>query len=152
MLLFLLGGCSKNQTAKVQTAGLNLRVDISYRENVYEGIFTSRDNYDCEFEFLSPQSLNGFALAVNGGEVIMKFHGIEQKIPQSDLTESLFMYEIYECLKEVPHQSIIEYQNEKIIYDGVCNGRAFTLQFDNQGYPAVLSVKSLDLTVKFHRY
>ena len=151
-MILLCSACGRTQTVIVNTASLNLRSVITFGESTYEGIFKSYENGDCEFSFLVPDSLDGFSLCINEGKLTMNYMGIEHSVPQSDLTESVFLFEITDAFKEIPNKSAIPFTNERIIYEGVTNGRAFTIEFDGQGYPSALEVKSLSLVAKFYKY
>ena len=152
VVLLLLCGCNKRAQVKVSTTSLNLRTVISYRESVYEGIFQSDENGNCSFSFLSPDSLDGFAIIAQDGEIKMQYGDIIYNVPSSDTYASVFLYEIYEVLRDIPNKTAVNFTNEKVLYEGDINGRAYTLEFDPQGNPVSLSMKSLDLIVNFYEY
>lgn len=145
-------GCGGDSATKVSASLLDLRVKISYADSIYEGVLKTDDAGQCELSFLYPEQLKGFSIATEGANIKIKYLGLEHLIAQSDLTEAMFIREIYDCLKELPDQTTLKLKNDKAVYDGNCNGRAFTLEFDVFGKPKLLSVKSLDLTVEFFEY
>lgn len=149
MFVFLCG-CSAAPKINVNTASLDLRAEIHYGESKYEGIFKSDKDGNCSLDILYPESLEGFNLSANGSDIKISYKGLEHNISQSE--NAAFIKEMYECLKEIPNKTPVEFVNDQPIYDGICNGRAFTLAFDSAGTPAKLTVKSLDLTVLFYSY
>ena len=145
-------GCAQNSATEVNTSMLNLRVKITYSDSIYEGILKTDESGQCELSFLYPEQLKGFSVSTEGANIKIKYMELEHLIPQSDLSEAMFIREICDCLKEIPNDTALQLKNEKIIYNGNCNGRAFTLEFDSQGIPKHLSVRSLDLADEFFEY
>ena len=143
--------CAQKPDVKINTSLLNLKATVEYGEMVYNGIFTTDQNGNCEFLILAPEHLKNFSVSANSDGLLLKYKGFTQKIPASDITEGAFIYEIFECLKSIPTDPSVKITPNGAVYEGECNGRAFTFEFNADGSPKVLAVRSMNLTVKFNK-
>lgn len=147
--LFISIGCSEKQDFKIQNSSLKLYASIKYGDTLYEGEFRADEKGNCEFAFFNPQTLKGFSVYADSDGMELKYKGLSQKIPVSDISEGAFIYEIYELLKSIPQDAAVDIKNDKIIYEGDSNGRAFTLTLDSNGIPLAIDIKSLGMTAEF---
>lgn len=109
-------------------------------------------NGSCSLNFLSPDVLEGFTLTVADGKLSMEYQGIKSDLTVSDMTESAFIYEIFNCLSSIPAETLVPISEDTAVYEGHSGNIAFTLTVNSAGLPVKLEIPSHKLSVEFFEY
>ncbi|MGN0171648.1 MAG: hypothetical protein ACI39E_02555 [Acutalibacteraceae bacterium] len=152
LLCLLLTSCSSGQSVSPMVSGFQSHVGIEYEDMRLQALLERKTTGSLTLTVSEPESIAGLSMTWDGAQLILSLGGLKLAAAPHNLPASALAFSICEALDACAQQrGSLEDGAIKLENEGT-NGR-YTLLYNAQsGYPELLTIPDLELTVCFSEW